>query len=209
MYLIDKTYFNGSINIASSQSVHIDKGEGLDMDIDKYVRLFLQRTLGWETFEELDSYILEGVLQNDAPQKYKDLVNGVTYTHEDKVCRWQGLAYSEGLNNISLMAYFVYYQRYLTTINSGLGQAVAEPKNGMLQNPSEHLTSVWNEFILMYQGNNAPQGQVYNFGQTLFVDFYGMQNENQIVNLLQYLGHKKDDFENVNAPFLNFQNRLL
>jgi hypothetical protein len=207
MYLIDKTYFNGILNIPNIYEVNSDELNNLNKNIDKYARLFMQEFLGVELFIDFDSHLTGGVLNNNAPQKWKDLVNGVVYTINDKTFKWKGLIYTEGAINTSLIANFVYYFSYQNSINSSIGQVVINPRNGENVNPSEHLTRVWNEFIEMYQDVPVSSPQQYFHNGVLFLDYYH-NRQSGFVSLLQYVTDKKADYESINAPCLNYKNRF-
>jgi hypothetical protein len=209
MYIIDKTYFNGIINVPNVNEPTSDEADLLNTNIDKYARLFLQEVLGFEKFEELDSYIIEGQLDPTAPQMWLDLVNGATYTKDGKNYKWKGLKYDLGTSKISILAYFVYFNQYQNSFNSQIGQVYVEPKNGINANPTEHLTQIFNEFVEMYQGNcNARHKGVYQVNDVLFVDYFGNHSNSGYVALTEFLLHNKEVYE-VDPPFFEFQNTFL
>jgi hypothetical protein len=209
MYIIDNTYFNGIINVPNVNEPTSDEADLLNTNIDKYVRLFLQEVLGFEKFEELDSYIIEGQLQPTAPQMWLDLVNGTTYTKDGKNYKWKGLKYDLGTSKISILAYFVYFNQYQNSFNSQIGQVYVEPKNGINANPTEHLTQIFNEFVEMYQGSNdARYKGVYQVNGAMFVDYFGNHSNSGYVALTEFLLHNKEVYE-VEPPFLEFKNTFL
>jgi hypothetical protein len=207
MYLIDKTYFNGILNIPNIYEVNSNELDNLNKNIDKYVRLFMQEFLGVELFIDFDSHITGGLLDANAPQKWKNLVNGVVYTLNDKTFKWKGLIYTEGAINTSLLSNFVYYISYQNSINSSVGQVVVNPRNAENINPSEHLTRVWNEFIEMYQGSSASNPIQYFHNGALFYDNYN-NRQSGFVSLLQFVTDKKADYETIIAPCMDFKNRF-
>jgi hypothetical protein len=207
MYLIDKTYFNGILNVPNIYEVNSDELINLNMNIDKYARLFMQEFLGAELFIDFDSHLTGGVLDNTAPQKWKDLVNGVTYTLNNKTFVWKGLIYTQGTTNVSLIANFVYYFAYQNSINTSVGQVLVNPRNATNINPSEHLTEVFNDFVDKYQGYSMPNANQYYHNGVLFLDYYNGNNSG-FVSLLQFVTDKKADYETINAPCLNYQNRF-
>ncbi len=175
-YLIDKTNFQGKINIPNVNEYDgsANTSDELDISIYKYVPLFLQQTLGTVLFNELDPFI-DGVnLDPLAPQKWKDLVDGVTYEDGKKV--WRGLRYTKGLYKESILAYFVYFNHYQESFSSGVGQVVDVAKNAMNVNPTQHLTEVYNTFVEMYQGTCSKPKASYING-TLFIDYLGTNAE--------------------------------
>jgi hypothetical protein len=202
MYIIDKTYFNVIINAPNIYEVNSDELNNLNKNIDKYARLFMQNFLGAELFLDFDSHLTGGVLDSNAPQKWKDLVNGATYTKDNKTYVWKGIKYTEGTINESLLAYFVYYYSYQNSINSSVGQVVVNPRNAENINPSEHLTNVWNIFIRNYQGSTSTNClQFYN-------NFDFFENNNTYVSLMQFVIDKKENYVNINGPMLNYKNRF-
>lgn len=207
MYLIDKTYFIKNISVPNTEEPTSDESESLDMSIDRYVRQFLQVTLGNVLFTDLDSNVTDGELENTAPQKWLNLVNGCTYTKDGVDYVWQGLKYELGLYKVSLLAHYTYVNHYQNSVNSVLGQVGIEPKNGIVVNPTEHLVSVWNEFIEMYQGANCTNGIVNYYDNVLFVDYYQHKN-NGYVSYLQFLADNKEDYEGFKAGVINFKNSL-
>jgi len=207
MYLIDKTYFLKSISVPNTEEPTSDASTDLDMSIDRYARQFLQMSLGNVLFTDLDSYIIDGELDALAPQKWLDLVNGVSYTKDGVDYVWQGLKYDLGLYKVSILAYYTYVNHYQNTVNSTLGQVGIDPKNGMIVNPTEHLVSVWNEFVEMYQGANCSNSVTSYHNGVLFTDYYQFK-ENGYVSYLQFLEDNKDIYEGFKANVINFKNSL-
>ena len=207
MYLIDKTYFLKSISVPNTEEPTSDASTDLDMSIDRYARQFLQMSLGNVLFADLDSYIIDGELDVLAPQKWLDLVNGVSYTKDGADYVWQGLKYDLGLYKVSILAYYTYVNHYQNTVNSTLGQVGIDPKNGMIVNPTEHLVSVWNEFVEMYQGANCSNSVTSYHNGVLFTDYYQFK-ENGYVSYLQFLEDNKDVYEGFKANVINFKNSL-
>lgn len=207
MYLIDKTYFLKSISVPNTEEPTSDASTDLDMSIDRYARQFLQMSLGNVLFADLDSYIIDGELDALAPQKWLDLVNGVSYTKDGVDYVWQGLKYDLGLYKVSILAYYTYVNHYQNTVNSTLGQVGIDPKNGMIVNPTEHLVSVWNEFVEMYQGANCSNSVTSYHNGVLFTDYYQFK-ENGYVSYLQFLEDNKDVYEGFKANVINFKNSL-
>lgn len=203
MYLIDKTYFQGKINIPNLSEYDGGVDDAFEISVDKYVPMFLQNVLGTVLFTELDSFI-DGVnLDPLAPQKWIDLVDGVSY--DDKI--WRGLRYEKGLYKESILAYFVYFNHYQETFSSGVGQVVDIAKNAINANPTQHLTEVYNTFVEMYQGTCAKPKASFNNG-VLFIDYLGTNAESGYVSLLQFLIDKKDDYSTASSPSIEYKNQL-
>lgn len=207
MYLIDKTYFQGKINIPNVNEYDGTENvvDSLEISIDKYVPLFLQNVLGTILFNELNPFVSGVTLNALAPQKWKDLVDGVSYDDGKKV--WRGLRYEQGLYKESILAQFVYFNHYQETFSSGVGQVVDVAKNAINANPTQHLTEVYNTFVEMYQGTCAHPVASFNNG-VLFVDYYGSNNSSGYVSLLQYLQDHSTDFPTYSAGEISYKNQL-
>jgi len=180
MYLINEANFTRELSIPNLTSSQSGNATELAYYGDEKPRLLLQMSLGNVLFSQLDSQVTSGVLNPLADQKWKDLVNGVTY--DGKV--WKGLNYQEGSFKISLLAYYTYWNWVNDSYSSNFQ---IQAKNADNINPTSTLVDVWNKFLEMYQGVNyncIPRVS-YVHGAT-FVDYFGNQNSNY-VSLLQFL----------------------
>lgn len=207
MYLIDKTYFIKNLHVPNMEEPTSDASNDLEMSIDRYVRQFLQMTLGNVLFSDFDSYVTAGELEITAPQKWLNLVDGCTYTKEGIDYVWQGLKYELGLYKVSLLTHFTYVNHYQNTTNSILGQIAIDPKNGVVVNPTDHLVTVWNEFVEMYQGANCSNSVTSYHNGVLFVDYY-QHKDNGYVSYLQFLQDNKEDYPDFKANVINYKNSL-
>ena len=182
MYLISATatYFKGQIAVSNLTEPNSSVGELLNVYIDERVRLLLQNLLGNVLFDDLDSNITNGVLDNDAPQKWKDFVNGVNYTIDGKTFVWGGVK--------ELLAFFVYHEFKSDLL---LKDDRIQPKNVTVTNPNSHLVSVWNQFLSMYQSGTIC-GCVRNYSYVL---------NNGYVSCLRYLLDKSTDFVDPNLYY--------
>lgn len=208
MYIIDKTYFIKKISVPNTEEHNSEMAIELYMSIDKYARQFLQFTLNNTLFEDLDSNITNGVLDAGAPQKWLNLVNGCSYIVGDKTYTWKGLAYTEGAYKESILAYYVYLNHYQTTVNTNLGQLVLEGKNAINQNPSEHITDVYNTFVKMYQGSTCNYAREYWNNGLLVRDYYAGESNSGYVSYLQFLQDNIADYPDFSAGVLKFENRF-
>jgi hypothetical protein len=190
MYLIDETYFTSILETPAIDGVDL---EDLISSIDKYVPFFLQNVLDFEVFEELNSYIVGGILSSSAPKKWLDLVDGVQFIHNNIQYTWQGLKYAEGPSKISILAHFVYYNHFSKFKNFNITFY-------------ERLAQVFNEFIEMYQGaSDAENKGVFQINQGLFPEYYGKYSNNNYVTLVEFLHHKKDTYQ-ITPKTLSFHN---
>lgn len=205
MYLIDVSYFIKNLHVPNTEEPTSDAYNELEVSIDRYVRQFLQLTLGRELFFELDSHVTDGELNSSAPQIWLNLVNGCNYTNNGINYTWKGLIYQEGLFKGSILAYFVYCNHFQNTANSVLGQIAIDPKNGVVINPTSHLVNIWNEFIEMYQGSCSSSTKTTFYDGVIFEDYF--QNKtNGYVSYLQFLRDNKADYPNFEANVINFVN---
>ncbi|MBC7652323.1 MAG: hypothetical protein H7101_11295 [Deinococcales bacterium] len=169
----------------------------LTLCIDKYARQLLKNALGFVLFNDFDSQVTDGVLNSGAVQKWIDLVNGAEYTKDDKVYKWQGLIYAEGLYKNSLLAKYVFYNWYKENVStlSGIGEVNLQGANSVTVEPNQRLVTVWNSFLQEYQHrqNNNNNANVYLHNGTPVYDWY-RGNENDYVSLLHFLTDKATDY---------------
>lgn len=222
MYIIDDTYFK-SLN---REIPNLDEADSrafaeLERIIDEKCRLLLLDFLSVEQFQEFDSYLVDGLfpenaqpdpmLPNYVPQKWIDLVKGVTYQVNDVDLIWSGLIYEKGTYKGSLLADYVYsfWLEGMASYMTGVGDAKANPKGATLVNPTQRYVNTWNKFVEQYQGHLC--GVSYNnYGWYCF-DWYHFDLENRIkneVSLLQFLIDKNEDYPNNNRKVFEVKNQL-
>lgn len=198
MYLINEANFTRELSIPNLQSSQSGNAELLNLYADEKPRLLLQMSLGNVLFSQLDSQVTSGVLDAGADQKWKDLVNGVTY--DGKV--WKGLNYLEGSFKVSLLAYYTYWFWVNDSYSSNFQ---IQAKNADNINPTRSMVDIWNKFLEMYQGiNNYCLPSVSYIHGTTFVDYFGNNNNSNYVSLIQFL---RDNPTNYPTPQLHiFEN---
>ena len=206
--LIDTSYFQkgalfipAAITQPSIGSNTPTAASELQAAIDQREYEVLVGALGYAQYQELVSNLelLSGntsyTVKPTAPQKWKDLVNGVTYDGK----RWQGLVFTIGTKKLSLLAnytFFFYlkedYANYTTT-----GVQVSEAENSTRQAPNQFQTNAWAGFIGMYGGSCERR-----LNYSLFHNHNGMgitwalgTNNQNIVTLHRYLTDHSDDFD--------------
>lgn len=226
MYIINDTYFNSP----KREIPNLDEADSksfaeLERIIDEKCRLLLLDFLTADQFQELDSYLEDGIFPENAqpdpllpdyvPRKWIDLVNGVLYTVNNVNLKWKGLIYSLGTYKGSLLADYVYYfwlesqASYMT----GVGDAKANPKGANLVNPTQRYVNTWNDFVKGYQdvlpsyrgslyGNYYPV-YPYNGGTGYYQHYNGQE-----VSLIQFLSDKNEDYPNDNRKFFEVRNQL-
>lgn len=210
MYLIDDTYFVRELAIPTIEDMNSVASTELELFIDERCRFILrEEILNPELFSDLDSNIDNGVLDVDAPQKWKDLVNGVTYTEDGIDYTWRGLLFAEGSFKGSLLAYYTYCFWYEAQVSyvSGVGDVQAKAKNANNVNPNQRLVNTWNTFVSMYQGNcEYPYGRFYYHDGVPVSDWFGSADRN--VSLLQFLKHRESDYPDARMKRYEFKNQL-
>lgn len=207
MLYIDKTYFTKQLSVSNTEEPTSDATAELNSSIDRYVSQFLKLTLGNVLFAELKSYTTNGELDDDAPQKWKNLIDGCDYIIDGTTYTWQGLRYTDGAFKVSLLANYVYVNQFNTNINSQLGQVLVEGKNSNVVDSTPHLVSIWNDFVEMYQGSYDCNPQQHYRNGVLFVDYYG-NRQSGYVSYLQFLLDNKTDYPNATAGSIEYKNSL-
>lgn len=207
MYIIDPTYFIKDISVPNSEELNSGNADVLEMYIDKYARQLLKNALGYSLFNAFDSQVTDGVLNGGADQKWIDLVNGLEYTKDGIVYKWQGLKYEEGLYKNSLLAKYVFFHWYKENVTSlsGIGEVNLQAKNSITVEPNQRLVSVWNSFMYEYQwrqNNNKHNLNVFFKNGIPVYDFYN-GDENDYVSLLQFLTDKATDYPD--APLKEYK----
>lgn len=221
MYIIDDTYFK-SLN---REIPNLDEADSrsfaeLERIIDEKCRLLLLNFLTVEQFQEFDSYLVNGLFPEDAqpdpllpdyvPQKWIDLVNGVTYQANNFTLKWNGLIYSLGISKQSLLADYVYsfWLESQVSYMTGVGDAKGQPKGAVLVNPTQRYVNTWNDFVKHYQG--VCLAEVFNWFEygsyyDLFPQYYYSNNQ---VSLMQFLSDKNEIYPNDNRKFFQVKNQL-
>lgn len=221
MYIINDTYFQSpkrevsNLNEADSKSF-----AELQLLIDEKCRLLLLDFLTVEQFQELDSYLVNGMfpevyqpdplLPDYVPQKWIDLVKGATYEVNDVNLVWDGLIYSKGTYKGSLLADYVYFFWLESQVSymTGVGDAKGNPKGAVLVNPTQRYVNTWNDFVKAYQGVCLAEGfNWFEYGSyyDLFPQYYYSNNQ---VSLIQFLSDKNEDYPNDNRKFFQVKNQL-
>lgn len=201
MYLINEANFTREISVPNLTSSQSGNAEQLALYGDEKPRLLLQMALGSTLFAQLDAQVTNGVLNVDADQKWKDLVNGVTY--DGKV--WKGLNYQEGSFKVSLLAYFTFWNWIndnITTLGSG-GEVQIQTKNANNVNATSAQVQIWNTFTQMYQGSTFYANKSVSIVHgAVFVDYYGCNNTDY-VNLLQFLKDNPTNYPDASLYYFN------
>jgi len=217
MYIIDDTYFQSpkrevsNLNEADSKSF-----AELQLLIDEKCRLLLLDFLTVEQFQELDSYLVNGLfpevyqpdplLPDYVPQKWIDLVKGCAYEVNDVPLKWNGLAYSLGTSKKSLLADYVYsfWLESQVSYMTGVGDAKGNPKGATLVNPTQRWVNTWNDFVKAYQDVWSYSNGYNWFNYYLYPVCYKPKTS---VSLIQFLQDKNEDYPNDSRRFFSVENQ--
>jgi len=198
MYLIDYTYFHQECYIPNLNEIDSDNLKSLNQRIDRDVPDFLLNLLGVDLFTELETYIVDGALINTAPQKWKDLVNGVVYDSK----KWEGLVYQRGDYKGSILAKLVYANalRSDAQTNTGVGIKILSAQNATDVNPTQSIVTAENNFVREYQGD-------FEFTESI-LSVINLPIQKAKVSLIEYLEDHEVDFPTANLVLLNYSNSL-
>lgn len=204
MYLIDNTYFVNKLQLDGVLNSNNGVAEKLESYIETYVIELLQALFGYTDFEDLNSNITDGALDNTAPQKWKDLINGKEYVKDGKTYFWRGLIYQNGNVKRSILANYVFCQ-IMADLQTNNGTAVIDSKNAVKSVPRGHYVSVWNELAMEMKENCTYQPVRTVVNGVVFTDYF-QPNNNTYVTLATYLNDNKTDFAELTIPDLKILN---
>lgn len=138
--LIDSTYFIGQLNIPNKDQLPIQAL--LNEVIEQREPEYLQGLLGYGFYKE----IKEAEESSVYDQKWVDLFEGVEYTVDGKLRKWQGLAKA---NQISPIACYVYlhYLNKTETITTGVGEVRADAENASIGWAVRKKVEAWNKMV--------------------------------------------------------------
>ena len=210
-YLIDETYFQRELFVPNADDQDRSVYQDLQAFIDEKSRLCLKEALGYTLFKDLDENITNGVLNADAPQKWKDLVNGVEYTKNGYTFYWEGLLVQDGAFKKSLLANFTFYHwlLYNQSTMSGVGEVVLNAKNAININSTQRLTTVWNSFVEMYQGKQFEYNyKTYHRNGIKVVDWIGKNTSDYYSSLIMFLSDNEENYPNASLKIYNEINQF-
>lgn len=200
-----RSYFWGNIQIANAEDTApnsnlLGNSSLLQDFINKYERELLVRLFGIEMYTEfsaqfdVDPTTKEWTIKTSADQKWKDLLNGVTYDGK----RWNGLIQDVEGSKTSFIANYVYCKFVEATgiEHAGVGFTVTESKNAIRVSGASLWANAWNEMVVRLQGNCS----LYPWS-----DLYSKND----IPLFAYLNDKSDDFPDWQQPaYFEFKNRF-
>lgn len=155
---------NGADNTADIQSY-----------IDRFERDILIKGLGFELYDLVKNSYTGTTLNDNAEQRIKDLVNGISYEIDGLQVNWEGLA--------PLLTDYVFY-KYWTEM-----ERIKRDNDDKIVDPPKALHA-YQSFHEKYQGIDPGPRYVMNASGSLGYDWYGSRNTNR--SLWQYLDDKAD-----------------
>ena len=142
----------------------------------------IKNAIGFVDQIELYTHISSAGLSAAAPQKYKDLVNGSTYTIDGVDYQWGGLLGNDGiLANYGFCKWMDSDLSVYTTV--GIQAPEAEGSNRVSAIPM--WVDAWRRFISLYQSDDSVMPRIYNVGGGIGIDWFG--SGNKVVSLYKFL----------------------
>lgn len=194
--LIDKTYFQGDISIPNLQEVQ-HENDLVQILIESKSYSLLESVLGRDNVLGLQANLdVNGKLKPDTDQKWKDLVNGKSYTENDQKFYFKGLVQEGSLYKTSMIADFVFTEwlRETRSQQTEIGEVVVSGQNAVNVNSTSKLVTVWNRFVKEFGLKHCNRLRKYYHNGVPVYDYYNGGNSNN-VSLVQFLTHFSDVYE--------------
>ncbi|NAW50777.1 hypothetical protein GNY06_05060 [Elizabethkingia argentiflava] len=219
--LIDNTYFSNWNDIPNlNEPDPNNRVNGLLSDIIQQAEKdVLLLAFGYEMLEDFRKYIKpEGGLADDAPNGYKDIVFGKSYTKEihgeQKKCIWFGLL--EEYPKSSLLADYAYFlfKTHKATQTTEFGEAKVNPKVGRTVSSTPKIVRSWNTFLEKFQGNFIRDADGFTLEGAGYafvnggVDYYGVEEHCGRVSFLQYLHDNRSDYPLLNGDSFKMRMKI-
>lgn len=206
MYLVSEKDFNKQYSKPKTGiEMYTDKNlDTLDMWINDLSPLLLQETLGNVLFADFDSNVTDGVLDTDAPQKWLNLVHGVTYEYNDNTCTWRGLLQKQETRTKSLLVDYIFAEWYGYRLShlSNFGETQGKAINSIMVSGNANQYKAWNSFVRAYQGKHKYTENYFQYwnryyDRGLYDNFlYGNYNNNETgyVCMVDFIKQNKEDY---------------
>lgn len=213
-YVIDDTFFIREFAVPNTDEPDSAALKELNFFIDERCRLLLSQRLGLEGFTEFDSLLEDGILPENAPEKWVRLVYGADPYEIDGVnYKWNGLIRETGSYKYSMLVPYVYYfwLRANSSYMTGVGDAKAKAKNAVAVNPTQRLVTSWNRFVKEHNGGYFlnPIANVYHVGIPQVEGHYNLGlSDPSDISLVQFLSQNEDVYPGCTVEFFQIQNQL-
>lgn len=184
-----------------------DAGDGITVNnslqacIDSMEYDLLVNVLGQAQYTLLvNSLNPDGTVKTETDERWRKLIEGDGLS-------WTGLRFNIGINKVSLIAYYVYYQFLFNSerYNSFTGLQRPRDANSTAVNANIELVRVWNKFVEMYQGGDRCY---YNYWPEIFTEWNYYNYTESHVSLIDYLTANEDIYDCSFIKIYNIKNRL-
>lgn len=208
-----RSYFTGNLQIANAEDTApnsnlLGNASMLQDFINIYERELLILLFGHQMYADFKAQFDinlttgEWTIKAGADQKWKDLLNGHSYTHGGVEKNWNGLIQNIGGTKISLIANYVYCKFINATEieHAGVGFTVAKSKNAIRVSGRSKYVTAWNEMV------EKLNGKTYSNYENYYSDWYW---DNSNVPLNAYLRDNSELFENWKTEkYFEYTNRF-
>lgn len=197
-------------NVGISSPTDTGNQDLLQWYIDTYEPEVLIKGLGRELY---DLFVAEfdvdrtsptyGELLGGAPQRFINLLDGLTYTLNGEDFYWNGLRFRTDPSTNpqaalrSLIVYYVYYRYVNDNVDNltNLGVAVEDVKNANITDPTRLMVFVWRKFFDLYQRGyyTGRYGYRCNYNGFPVIDYTGYNNTRE-VSLWKFLNDNRDTY---------------
>jgi len=211
MYLHTRDYYQRQLTVPNNSGLSANgEPDKLEVLADGIPRLFLQNALGNVLFNDLDSYVTNGVLDDGAPTIWKNLVNGVEYTKDNVLKSWKGLTFEEGAFKTSILAYATYYNWLVDNVSNttSFGESVGNPKGAEVVDSTQKVTEIWNALVNMNQSQyNYEHPNTSFVNGVKFTDWF-INSESNYVSLVTFLLDNSEDYPDATCKTYNLKSQL-
>lgn len=211
MYLHTREYYQRQLTVPNASGLSANgEPDKLEILADGVPRMFLQNALGNVLFNELDSYVTNGVLDSGAPQKWLNLVNGVEYTKSNVLKTWKGLTYSEGAFKTSILAYVTYYHWLIDNVSNttNFGEVVGKSKGAENVDSTQKVVEIWNELVKMNQSYyNYQHANISYVNGVKFTDWF-INSTSNYVSLVTFLQDNELDYPDSTCKLYEIKNQF-
>lgn len=162
--------------------------------IAEYEVEILVKGLGRKMTNALYASLNHGQVVETTDQIYKDLVNGVEYTYNDKDFFWRGLVEKIGGNTRCMMAYFVYwnYVKNSDILLTTMGAKKGKSNNTVIRTSHPKLVTAWRNLYEWYMGDCEQNVERYYHKGHYVEDYFNGHSDN--VSMYQFLSHNRESY---------------
>ncbi|BFP39498.1 hypothetical protein FGF1_03430 [Flavobacteriaceae bacterium GF1] len=174
--IISRSYFKGLLDIPNIEdtapnSSLLGNVSELDLFIREYERDYLIKALGYSLNKEFQSHLevvdgqTEQTVRPDAPQKWKDLMDGKEYSKDGKLVNWRGLVFDDNGDQKSPIAPYVCYHFLKNDLSRWMGTGIQteKAKNSVKADPAPKAVAIWQLFYRMTVENVTDEVALFEF----------------------------------------------